>query len=143
MMSYENWKHILGVFSFQNLVYNGILVIKHKLRDPQPEQSHTSAYFDALFNGDTSHYQITTPFSYHHRSELASALPSPPQARSYWLELSQPAPPRPWKHPSHATATIFLPDLFLNFFTTPKAFYTFELDLYIWFVGNRVAFCMV
>ena len=32
MMSYGNLKHILGVFSFQNLVFNSILVIKHKLR---------------------------------------------------------------------------------------------------------------
>ena len=28
VMSYENWKHILGVFSFHNSVFNGILVIK-------------------------------------------------------------------------------------------------------------------
>ena len=33
-MSYGNWKHIWGVFSFQNSVSNGILVIKHTLRDP-------------------------------------------------------------------------------------------------------------
>ena len=32
-MSYENWKHILGIFSFQNSVSNGIFVIKHTLRD--------------------------------------------------------------------------------------------------------------
>ena len=32
-MSYGNWKHILGVFSFQNSVSNGIFVIKHALRD--------------------------------------------------------------------------------------------------------------
>ena len=34
MMSYGNLKHILSVFSFQNLVFNSILVIKHKLRVP-------------------------------------------------------------------------------------------------------------
>ena len=28
VMSYGNWKHILGVFSFQNSVFNGIFVIK-------------------------------------------------------------------------------------------------------------------
>ena len=28
VMSYGNWKHILGVFNFHNLVFNGILVIK-------------------------------------------------------------------------------------------------------------------
>ena len=28
VMSYENWKYILGVFSFQNSVFNGIFVIK-------------------------------------------------------------------------------------------------------------------
>ena len=33
MMRYENWKHILGIFSFQNSVSNGIFVIKHTLRD--------------------------------------------------------------------------------------------------------------
>ena len=27
-MSYENWKHILGAFSFQNSIFNGIFVIK-------------------------------------------------------------------------------------------------------------------
>ena len=27
-MSYENWKLILGVFSFQNLIFNSIFVIK-------------------------------------------------------------------------------------------------------------------
>ena len=89
----------------------------------------------------TSHYQITTPFSYHHKYELASALPSPPSTCSHWLKLSQPAPPRPWKHPS--CAAIFLPDLFLSFFILLKVFYTFELDSYIWFIGNRVVFRMV
>ena len=33
VMSYGNWKHILGVFSFQNSISNGIFVIKHTLRD--------------------------------------------------------------------------------------------------------------
>ena len=28
VMSYENWKHILGAFSFQNSIFNGIFVIK-------------------------------------------------------------------------------------------------------------------
>ena len=28
VMSYENWKHILGVFSFQNSVFNDIFIIK-------------------------------------------------------------------------------------------------------------------
>ena len=28
VMSYGNWKHILGVFSFQNSIFNGIFVIK-------------------------------------------------------------------------------------------------------------------
>ena len=91
----------------------------------------------------TSHYQITTPFSYHHKYELASALPSPPSTCSHWLELSQLAPPRPWKHPSCVAAPIFLPDLFLSFFILLKVFYTFELDSYIWFIGNRVVFRMV
>ena len=34
VMSYGNWKHILGVFSFHNSVSNDILVIKHTWRDP-------------------------------------------------------------------------------------------------------------
>ena len=33
VMSYVNWKHILGVFSFHNSVSNGISVIKHIWRD--------------------------------------------------------------------------------------------------------------
>ena len=28
VMNYENWKHILGAFSFQNSIFNGIFVIK-------------------------------------------------------------------------------------------------------------------
>ena len=32
VMSYGNWKHILGVFSFHNFVFNGIFVIKHTHR---------------------------------------------------------------------------------------------------------------
>ena len=28
VISYGNWKHILGVFSFQNSIFNGIFVIK-------------------------------------------------------------------------------------------------------------------
>ena len=28
VMSYGNWKHILNIFDFQNLVFNGIFVIK-------------------------------------------------------------------------------------------------------------------
>ena len=28
VMSYENWKHIWGVFNFQNSIFNGIFVIK-------------------------------------------------------------------------------------------------------------------
>ena len=34
VMSYENWKHILGVFNFHNSVSNDILVIKYTWRDP-------------------------------------------------------------------------------------------------------------
>ena len=32
-MSYGNWKHILGVFSFHNSVFNGIFIIKHTPKD--------------------------------------------------------------------------------------------------------------
>ena len=38
VMSYGNWKHILGVFCFQNSIFNGIFVIKHTLRDWQQLQ---------------------------------------------------------------------------------------------------------
>ena len=34
MVSYGNWKHILGVFSFCNSIFNGISIIKPTLRDP-------------------------------------------------------------------------------------------------------------
>ena len=34
VMSYGNWKHILGIFSFYNSVFNDISVIKHTPRDP-------------------------------------------------------------------------------------------------------------
>ena len=42
VMSYENWKYILDVFSFHNSVFNGISVIKHILKDPP------AATFDLL-----------------------------------------------------------------------------------------------
>ena len=38
VMSYGNWKHILGVFSFHNSVFYSIFVIKHTQRDPLLEQ---------------------------------------------------------------------------------------------------------
>ena len=34
VMNYENWKHILSIFSFHNSVFNSILVIKHTWKDP-------------------------------------------------------------------------------------------------------------
>ena len=34
VMSYGNWKNILGVFNFHNSVFNSILVIKHTWKDP-------------------------------------------------------------------------------------------------------------
>ena len=34
VMSYGNWKHILGVFNFHNSISNGILVIKYTWKDP-------------------------------------------------------------------------------------------------------------
>ena len=51
-MSYGNWKHILGVFSFHNSVFNGISVIKHTLRDPLVRSTTTfdpSFFFFFLF----------------------------------------------------------------------------------------------
>ena len=48
VMSYENWKYILGVFSFQNSVFNDIFVIKHTRRDPLSEQHTWGAAFDGL-----------------------------------------------------------------------------------------------
>ena len=42
-MSYGNWKHILGVFNFQNSIFNGIFVIKLTSWDPWSEQHHTQA----------------------------------------------------------------------------------------------------
>ena len=34
VMNYENWKHILSIFSFHNSVFNSIFVIKHTWKDP-------------------------------------------------------------------------------------------------------------
>ena len=39
VISYGNWKHILGVFNFQNSVFNDISVIKHTLRVPRSESN--------------------------------------------------------------------------------------------------------
>ena len=40
VMSYGNWKHILGVFSFQNSIFNGIFIIK---------PTYPAAMFDKRF----------------------------------------------------------------------------------------------
>ena len=37
VMSYGNWKHILGVFKLSKLSFYGIFLIKHTLRDSQSE----------------------------------------------------------------------------------------------------------
>ena len=39
VMSYGNWKHILGVFSFHNFVFNGIFVVKTTYWVPWLESS--------------------------------------------------------------------------------------------------------
>ena len=51
VMSYGNWKHIWGVFSFQNSVSNGILVIKHTLRDPLIRDQPQLLTFFFFFTG--------------------------------------------------------------------------------------------
>ena len=43
VMSYGNWKHILGIFNFQNSIFNGNFVIKPTSWDPWSEQHHTQA----------------------------------------------------------------------------------------------------
>ena len=56
-MSYGNWKHILGVFSFHNSVFNGISVIKHTMRDPL---IRSTATFDPFF---FSLFSMSFPFT--------------------------------------------------------------------------------
>ena len=50
VISYGNWKYILGVFSFHNYVFNGIFVIKTTYLVPQSEQNTWGVAFNALFN---------------------------------------------------------------------------------------------
>ena len=45
VISYGNRKHILGVFSFHNSVFNGISVIKYTLRDPLVKSAATFDFF--------------------------------------------------------------------------------------------------
>ena len=48
-MSYENWKHILSDFSFQNLIFNSTFVIK-----PTYQATMFDKFFDFfLFFGET------------------------------------------------------------------------------------------
>ena len=49
-LSYKNWKHILGVFSFQNLIFNSTFVIK-----PTYQAAMFDKFFDFffLFFGET------------------------------------------------------------------------------------------
>ena len=68
VMSYGNWKHILGVFSIQNSVFNGIFVIKPTSWDPQSKQHHTQALLlmgllQRLFTKAASHSQNSSPFT--------------------------------------------------------------------------------
>ena len=50
VMTYGNWKHILGVFSFHNSIFNGISVIKHTLMGPLVKSTVTvdSFFFFSL-----------------------------------------------------------------------------------------------
>ena len=57
VMSYGNWKHILGVFSFHNSVFNGISVIKHTMRGPL---IRSTATFDPFF---FSLFSMSFPFT--------------------------------------------------------------------------------
>ena len=64
VMSYGNWKHILGVFSFHNSISNGILVIKHIWRDPLSGQPHllTLFFFPLLFSSFSLLFFFFLPF---------------------------------------------------------------------------------
>ena len=61
-MSYGNWKHILGVFSFQNSVFNGIFVIKHTLRDPPAATFDSLSFFFLPFFSNFLFYFSILPF---------------------------------------------------------------------------------
>ena len=67
-MSYENWKHILSVFSFQNSIFNCIFVIKHTLRDLRLEQQPqllTSLFFFTGFGEFGWSSSSSFSFSFH------------------------------------------------------------------------------
>ena len=49
VMSYRNWKHILGIFSFHNSVFHGIFVIKHTPRDPLAATFDSLSFFFSFF----------------------------------------------------------------------------------------------
>ena len=59
MMSYGNWKHILGVFSFQNSDFNGILVIKHTHESHSQRNITLGATFHNKCNGSLIQYHYT------------------------------------------------------------------------------------
>ena len=50
VMSYGNWKHILGVFSFHNLVSNDIFVIKHTFMGPTARDKSLQVYLFLLLS---------------------------------------------------------------------------------------------
>ena len=49
VMSYRNWKQILGIFNFHNSVFNGIFVIKHTWRDPLVATFDSLSFFFSFF----------------------------------------------------------------------------------------------
>ena len=50
MMSYGNWKYILGVFSFQNSIFNRIFVIKHTFMGPMAKDKSRQAHLFLLLS---------------------------------------------------------------------------------------------
>ena len=92
VMSYGNWKHILGVFSFQNSVSNDIFVIKHTCMGPTVSAKSHRALL--LTNPPTapsqSSHQKSTHTKIFHIQPQSSSHTHPQPSQAYQI-----APPQP------------------------------------------------
>ena len=92
VISYGNWKHILGVFSFQNSVSNEIFIIKHTCMGPTVSAKSHRALL--LTNPPTAHSQSSHQKSTHrkisHIQSQSSSHTHPQPSHTYRATPPQP-----------------------------------------------------
>ena len=78
VMSYENWKHILAVFSFHNSVFNGIFVNKHTCVGPTIRvKSHQRVFWSFLQRTPFTLHTTRSQLHFHTTTSPSLPLPCP------------------------------------------------------------------